>query len=118
MALHEAAREAMFLGEVLTDLDFKSPEATPIFCDNSAAIILSEDHVGHPRVKHIRVKYHYTQEQVRDGLMVVKKIRSEDNTADILTKPLGHVDFLRLRGFLGLRGQSTGEDGGPHGEEY
>jgi hypothetical protein len=64
MALHEATQEAMFLGEMLTELDFEPTEAMPIFCDNNAAIILSEDHVGHSRVKHIHIKYHYTQEQV------------------------------------------------------
>jgi hypothetical protein len=108
MALHKAAQEAMFLGEMLTKLKFKSSKATLVLCDNNAAIILSEDHIGHPQVKHIRVKYHYVQEQVRDGYMVVRRVRSEDNTADILTKPLGCVDFQRLRGFLGLRNQLTG----------
>jgi len=106
MALHEAAREAMFLRELLGELKFKSLTPTPVFCDNRATIILSEDHVGHPRVKHIHVKYHYIQDQVQDGLLVAKQIRSEDNTADIFTKPLGRVDFQRLRGYLGLRAQT------------
>jgi len=45
--------------EMLEELNFAPSDATPICCDNSMAIILSEDHVGHPHVKHIRVKYHY-----------------------------------------------------------
>jgi len=59
MALHEAAQEVVFLREMLEELNFAPSDATPICCDNSMAIILSEDHVGHPHVKHIRVKYHY-----------------------------------------------------------
>jgi len=53
MALHKVAREAVFLREMLKELDFAPLDATPICCDNSAAIILSEDHIGHPHVKHI-----------------------------------------------------------------
>lgn len=58
MALHEAEWEAMFLWEMMTKLEFKPSEAMPVFCDNSATIILSKDHVGHPQVKYICVKYH------------------------------------------------------------
>jgi len=96
MALHEAAREAVFLREMLEELDFALLDATPICCNNSVAVILSEDHIGHPRVKHIRVKYHYVRDQVWVGLLVARSIQLEDNTADIFTKPLGCVDFLCL----------------------
>jgi hypothetical protein len=74
----------------------------PIYCDNNTAIILSKDHAGHPWVKHIQVKYHYMRDQVQDGLLVAQLIRSEDNMADILMKPLGCVDFQCLRCYLGL----------------
>lgn len=59
MALHKSVQEAMFLRQMMKELDFESLGPTPIYCDNNTAIILSEDHIGHPWVKHIRVKYHY-----------------------------------------------------------
>ena len=102
IALHEAAREATFLRALLDALNFLPSTPTPIFCDNIAASILTEDHVWHPRTKHIRVRYHSVREMVTNQEINVTRVSSKDNTADILTKPLNRPDFLRLRSHLGL----------------
>lgn len=49
------------------------------------------------------MKYHYTRELVLTGDATIARVVSKDNTADILTKPLAHSDFQRLRHRLGLR---------------
>jgi len=103
IALHDASHEASFLRQLLAGLGFHDPNPTPLHCDNDAASRLTEDHVFHPQVKHIRVKFHHTRDMVTEGELRVARVRSCDNLADILTKPLGRVDFLRLRGYLGLR---------------
>ena len=114
IALHEASHEAVFLRQLLESLHILPTSATPLFCDNEAASILAGDHVWHSRVKHIRVKYHYVRELVEDDEISISRIRLADNLADILTKPLGRVDFLRLRHGLGLTGI---EDPSPREEE-
>jgi hypothetical protein len=102
IALHQASHEVVFLRELISCL--LPPDITPtvVFCDNDAASILTEDHVWHARVKHIRVKYHYVRELVANKELTVKRVRSSENTADILTKPLNRTDFVRLRHYLGL----------------
>ena len=102
IALHESAREATFLRAVLETLHFLPSSATLIYCDNIAASILTEDHVWHPRTKHIRVRYHSVREMVTRNEISIARVCSNDNAADILTKPLNHSDFLRLRSRLGL----------------
>ena len=102
-ALHETSREAIFLRQLLDNLAFPCRGSTPIHCDNDAATRLAEDHVLHSEVKHIRVKLHTIRDYIAFGDVKVLRVRSEDNIADILTKPLGRTDFLRLRGYLGLR---------------
>jgi hypothetical protein len=108
IALHEASHEAIFLRQLLHGLDLLSPSSTPLYCDNDAASLLTEDHMWHSRVKHIRVKYHYIRDQVSDGEISIARIKSADNTADIFTKALGRSDFTRLRQYLGLRPPSEG----------
>jgi hypothetical protein len=97
----------VFLRELLDGLQVLPSHPTPVHCDNNAAMILSEDHVWHAHVKHICVKYHYVRELVSDGELMVTRVRSADNTADILTKPLARNDYLRLRVMLGLRSMDS-----------
>ena len=104
MALHDAAHEAVFLCQLLHGIHLLPSSATRVFCDNNAATRLTGDHVWHANTKHIRVKYHYTREQVLAGDLLVTRVRSCDNTADIFTKPLSRHDFQRLRTSLGLTG--------------
>lgn len=47
IALHEAAQEVTFLQELLHALQFLPSQPTPILCNNTAASILTEDHVWH-----------------------------------------------------------------------
>ena len=41
-----------------------------------------------PRTKHINVKFHHFRDYVKRKLITILPIRSEDNPADTLTKPL------------------------------
>lgn len=93
IALHGSAHEAVFLRQLLDGIKSLPAGATNIFCDNDAALHLSEDHVWHSHTKHIRVKYHYTRELVLSGDIAVLRVGSKDNVADILTKPLARSDF-------------------------
>jgi hypothetical protein len=54
-------------------------------------------------MKHIHVKYHYVRELVTDEELTIMQVRSANNAANILTKPLAHGDYLCLCMMLGLR---------------
>lgn len=102
IALHETAHEVTFLRALLSTLHLLPSFATTIHCDNTAASILTEDHIWHLHVKHIRVKYHAVRESVLNGKVAIACVRSSDNTVDILTKSLNCPDFLCLWSLLGL----------------
>jgi len=104
MALHDAAHETIFLRQLLAGLHFLPSSPLRLLCDNDAATRLTEDHVWHPHTKHVRVKYHFVREQVLAGDITVTRVPTKENTADIFTKPLGKVDFQRLRNYLGISG--------------
>ncbi len=102
IALHDSSHELVFLRQLLTGLGFGPTSPTPILCDNNTTRRLAEDHVGHPNVKHIRVKFHYIHDLVEEGTASLMHVHSQDNTADIFTKALAHGDFQRLQSYLGV----------------
>lgn len=102
IACAESAREAVWIRTLLRCIEFAPHGPTPILCDNEAARILSEDQVFHSRSKHIDIRYHYIRECCQNGSILVRYVPSEENVADILTKPLAPAQFLKLRSFLGL----------------
>ena len=73
-----------------------------ILCDNKGAIDLSKNPVQHSRTKHIEIRHNFLRENVQKGHISIEKVSSEDNIADILTKPLKREPFNLLRLGLGL----------------
>ncbi|CAM8906649.1 unnamed protein product [Rhodiola kirilowii] len=73
-----------------------------ILCDNSSAIKLSKNPVMHRRTKHIDVRFHYLRDLVNDGVVELSFCASEEQVADIMTKPLSLDQFVKLRRSLGV----------------
>ena len=100
-------KEIIFLRELLEGLQLANGKpfstSTPLHCDNEAARLLAEDHSHHANVKYIRVKYHTIRDIVEEGCANVARVRSSDNVADILIKPLARPNFERFRLLFGLR---------------
>lgn len=70
--------------------------------DNKSAINLCKNPVLHDQSKHIDTRYHFSRECVEKKQIAVEYVRSEDQLADMLTKPVGRVCFLELRKKMGL----------------
>ena len=74
----------------------------PIFCDNTSAIAISNNPVQHSRTKHIDVRYHFIREHVMNGTVELHFVPTEQQIADIFTKPLDESTFSRLVCELGM----------------
>jgi hypothetical protein len=88
IALSKAAREARWLRNLFSELGFAQKLLTTIFGDNEGSIAISKNPQFHKRAKHIGVQFHSVKEHVRDGVITVESVRSQHQTADVLTKPL------------------------------
>ena len=75
----------------------------PICSDNQGAIFISSNPVMEQRSKHIDIRYHYIRELIEDKKVEVFYISTDENPADLFTKNLGRIKFLKFRGMLGLR---------------
>lgn len=84
------AREVVWMRELLKNLDLKEliGKSTPVWCDNQAAIVHSKNYIDKSRTKHIAIKHHFIREKVMDGTVDIRYISTDNNQADLLTKPL------------------------------
>ncbi|CAM8944245.1 unnamed protein product [Rhodiola kirilowii] len=61
---------------------------------------MSANPVFHQHSKHIKIDYHFVREQVDNGSLIVRHVRSLDQIADIFTKAVGTSRFATLRSKL------------------
>ena len=102
IAAASCACQAIWLRRVLEKLGQKQEEAVTVFCDSNSAIKLSKNPVMHGRTKHIDVRFHFLRELTKDGSVELVHCSSEDQLADVMTKPLKLEQFLKLRKYLGV----------------
>ena len=67
MAATEAAKQAIWLQELLSEITCSECERVTIRVDNKSAISLTKNHVFHGRSKHIHRIYHFIRECVENG---------------------------------------------------
>jgi hypothetical protein len=68
-----------------------------VFEDNKGCVDLIAAPTMRPRSRHIAIKYHHFREHVRQGLIRIKWISTDQQLADIFTKPLVTSKFTELR---------------------
>ena len=97
-----ASCEAVWLRKLLFDLFDLQLNATCIYCDNQSCVKLSENLVFHDKLKHIEIKYHYIKDMVQIGAVKLQYVATNEQIADVLTKPLARVKFEYFREKLGV----------------
>ena len=101
IAMWDAAKEASWLRNLYRDLGYTQPEPTQIMCDNTSAVAIAKNPLYHKRTKHIDSHYHWVREKVTARRFEVEFCPTNEQTADIFTKPLlrpKHVQHMREMG--------------------
>ena len=88
--------------KLLTDLFDLEMEATTILCDNQSCIKMTENRVFHDRLRHIEIHYHFIHDMVKRGALKLQYISTDEQVANVLTKPLSRVKFEHSRDKLGI----------------
>ena len=103
IAATHAAKEALWLRSLITQVFGPLTQATTLFSDNQSAIALAKDHQYHPRTKHIDVRFHFIHWVVEDGKIRLIFCPTDDMVADTLTKALPSPKVKHFASKLGLR---------------
>jgi len=74
----------------------------PLFCDNTSAINLTKNPVQHSKTKHIEIQHHFIRNHIMNGDCEIQFVDSENQLANLFTKPLNKGKFNFLKNELGI----------------
>ncbi|KAG8472574.1 hypothetical protein CXB51_034372 [Gossypium anomalum] len=101
MAITEACKEAIWLKGLFSELN-EDLQISTVFCDSQSAIFLTKDQMFHERTKHIDVRYHFVRDIIARGDIVLSKISTHENPADMMTKSLPITKFEHCLDLVGV----------------
>jgi hypothetical protein len=95
VGLSESVREIKWLISMLNE--FNVSLQTPIlYGDNTASIQIANNKSMENRIRGIDIKYHFIKDEIAKGTVILNAVSSEENAADIFTKPLDAKRFAFL----------------------
>ena len=90
----------LYARNLACDMHIAQLEATIFFEDNQPAMKIATNPVSSARVRHIDIKYHFIREQVQRGNIQLVYLPTSEMLADIFTKALGPILFVRFRDLI------------------
>src|ERR1035438_2674776 len=89
MSVTQVAKEAIWLTELLKELEIRATEEPMIIkVDNQGSIHLAKNPEYHARTNHIDIQYYFIREMIDMKKVELIYCPTQDNVADMLTKLL------------------------------
>jgi hypothetical protein len=101
-ALTEATREIQWLRGLYKEINIPITRPISLRGDNTGSISTAHNPTHHQRTKHTLLNFHYVREQVRNKVVDIEYIDTNQMPADGLTKALTAVKFQKFLDLLGL----------------
>jgi hypothetical protein len=87
IAMGACCTQILYMKQTLLDYGVVL-EKVPLLCDNESDVKIANNLVQHSRTKHIDIHHHFLRDHVAKGDIILEGVRSEDQLANIFTKPL------------------------------
>jgi hypothetical protein len=100
-AAGQCCAQLLWMRQTLRDFCYNLSKV-PLLCDSESAIRLADNPVEHSRTKHIDIRHHFLRDHQQRGDIDIFHISTENQLADIFTKPLDEKRFCRLRSELNV----------------
>jgi hypothetical protein len=101
VAAGQCCMQLLWMRQTLWDFGYNLSKI-PLLCDNESEIRLVDNLVEHSRTKHIDIGHHFLRGHQQRGDIDIYHISTENQLADIFTKPLYEKRFCRLRSELNV----------------
>jgi hypothetical protein len=109
IAAAHAAKEAVWLRRLLTNLGIDISSPTTLYIDNQSAIAIARNPEFHDRTKHIEIRHHFLRQLVDNKEIAPLYLPTGEQIADALTKGLSREKHEKFANAMGLR--EGGEQG-------
>jgi hypothetical protein len=101
VAAAHCCAQLLWMRQTLKDYGY-TLNRIPLLCDNESAIKIAENPCEHSRTKHIDIRHHFLRDHNLKGDIEISHVRTNDQVADIFTKPLDEKRFCALRNELNI----------------
>jgi len=101
IAVGHACAQSIWLKHQLMDYGVKL-EKVPFYCDNTSAINLTKNPIQHSKTKHIVIRHHFIRDHIQKGQIEIMFVKTENQLANLFTKPLARDRFNKLRTKFGI----------------
>ena len=85
ISLSHCTQDVIFRRNLINEVA-KHEDPAIIYEDNEGAIFLAKNQQVSMRTKHIDVRAHFIRDCVKSNWIIVKKVKTENNVSDIMTK--------------------------------
>jgi hypothetical protein len=96
VATGQCCAQLLWMRQTLRDFGYNLSKV-PLLCDNESAIRMTDNPVEHSRTKHIDIRHHFLRDHQQKGDIEVFYVSTENQLANIFTKPLDEKTFCKLR---------------------
>jgi histone deacetylase 1/2 len=101
-AAADAAKEAEFLKNLLTDMGMHHSGPVPLLCDNQSTIKQTLNAVDQRSSRHLGMRSHFLRQQCHAGDLELQYVPTQNQLADLCTKCLPAPTHEQLRHSLGV----------------
>ena len=110
MALSEAGKDVIGTTKIIEEIGMRMNYPISVKIDNDAARLAVQRPGQTSRTRHVEVRHFWIREKITNGSFKVERISTDDNIADIGTKPLPSKRFETLRDELMNKIPETKQD--------
>jgi hypothetical protein len=87
--------QLLWMRQILRDCGYKLSKV-PLLCDTESAVRMADNPVEHSHTKHLDIWYHFLRDHQQKGDIEIAYVNTQNQLADIFTKPLDEKTFSKL----------------------
>ncbi|THG95562.1 hypothetical protein EW145_g7936 [Phellinidium pouzarii] len=98
----QSGQEIIWLRNLLSEFGYEFTGPSTLYVDNQSALAVARNPEHHGRMKHLDLRHYWLRDVVEAGDIDIEYLPTKSMPADIMTKALGRLKVVEMRGMLGL----------------